>query len=922
MAFPVDKLDLKGELYINGSWVDASGYVYGDGANAFTINRGYSDEQKSTRASTCTFKLSNPQGLFNNRNPLSPYYGLIPRNTPFRVRVGTANSYMTGNPSAPSLSYAKTPDASAFDILGDIDVAVDIEPTSWVPGTGLSLAGKYEVIGDQRGWGFYIGPTGTLNFVWSTDGTLANRQTRTSTLTLPTTTARLAVRAFLDVNNGASGHNVQFFYSTTGILGTWIQLGTTLTTAGISSIFNSSAEQTIGGFARSGMLGVGITNFSGKIYKFLLKNSAGTVVSNVDYTTLSPGSATMSDFQGNQYSILGNIRNDAVRFAGEVSKFPYEADKTNTELYSNVTASGIIRRLTQGAVALHSPVYRKLISYKPTGYFPMESSEGVTALTNDAANGPTGTLSGSSFVSDATFPGTSGALNIDEQTAVIVGRVNPTTTTTYSSASWYSKMGAIPPSDTLLIRFFSTSGLVRRWDVVAELTTYRLDGYDITGALVATKTLAYAGVGLPNAAWTAFHLEISTSGSNMTYTLNATKVGDTASWTIGTFSLAGAAGRFTAFEIRSQTNLVDTRYAHVMMTQNKVSFVDYNYYAASYGYIGESAGSRIIRLCQEEGINLLTSGDLTDTELMGVQAADTFINLIEEVRAVDDGLLVEPQDQIGLEYFTRTALLNKATTINLNMASKHLSGTFLPIDDDLRTRNDITVSRPDGASARVEQTDGPNTVALIGRYQENLTLNSSADTRLQHLAGWRLLLGTWDESRYDQIQVQLARAPFVADPSLALAASKAGIAAVGNITGLPVYQSANDVKFLILGYEERLGQYQWDFSWNATPYGPYEPNTLIDATTVRGADATDSKLVSGVTSTATSLSVTATADPLWVTTGTPYDIRVGGEVMRVTAVSGASFPQTFTVTRSINGVVKAHSANALVRLATPFYTAL
>ena len=37
----------------------------------------------------------------------------------------------------------------------------------------------------------------------------------------------------------------------------------------------------------------------------------------------------------------------------------------------------------------------------------------------------------------------------------------------------------------------------------------------------------------------------------------------------------------------------------------------------------------------------------------------------------------------------------------------------------------------------------------------------------------------------------------------------------------------------------------------------------------------------------------------------------------MTAVAGASSPQTFTVTRSVNGVVKAHNSGAAVALFTP-----
>ncbi|MBZ3918205.1 hypothetical protein [Streptomyces acidiscabies] len=89
-------------------------------------------------------------------------------------------------------------------------------------------------------------------------------------------------------------------------------------------------------------------------------------------------------------------------------------------------------------------------------------------------------------------------------------------------------------------------------------------------------------------------------------------------------------------------------------------------------------------------------------------------------------------------------------------------------------------------------------------------------------------------------------------------------------------------------------------------------------------DADGSTLAAGVSSTATTLSV---AGPLWITSSVypqefPFDARLGGEVVRVTAVSGASSPQTWTVVRSVNGIVKAQVAGEAVSLAVPAYTAL
>jgi hypothetical protein len=79
-----------------------------------------------------------------------------------------------------------------------------------------------------------------------------------------------------------------------------------------------------------------------------------------------------------------------------------------------------------------------------------------------------------------------------------------------------------------------------------------------------------------------------------------------------------------------------------------------------------------------------------------------------------------------------------------------------------------------------------------------------------------------------------------------------------------------------------------------------------------------------VSETDTSLSVATTLGPLWTTDTDemPFDINVGGEQMTVTAISGSSSPQTFTVTRSVNGVTKEHASGSDVRLWTPKYREL
>lgn len=75
----------------------------------------------------------------------------------------------------------------------------------------------------------------------------------------------------------------------------------------------------------------------------------------------------------------------------------------------------------------------------------------------------------------------------------------------------------------------------------------------------------------------------------------------------------------------------------------------------------------------------------------------------------------------------------------------------------------------------------------------------------------------------------------------------------------------------------------------------------------------------------TTLTVAITAGPRWTTDANEMPILndVGGELMSVTAISGTSSPQTFTVgARSVNGVTKPHASGTAVRLARPAITSL
>lgn len=71
------------ELFLGGVWVDVTTMVR---HQKVTITRGTRDEAPKLTPAKALLRLHNSDDRFNPRNPLGPYYGLLVRNTPLRVR--------------------------------------------------------------------------------------------------------------------------------------------------------------------------------------------------------------------------------------------------------------------------------------------------------------------------------------------------------------------------------------------------------------------------------------------------------------------------------------------------------------------------------------------------------------------------------------------------------------------------------------------------------------------------------------------------------------------------------------------------------------------------------------------------------------------------------------------------------------------
>jgi len=190
-------------------------------------------------------------------------------------------------------SFASTPDSAAVSVIADIDIRVKLAMDDWTPAAIAGLMDKRGGAG-ERSWYWRLVTTGFMDFRWSNDGTAETVIGATAAIAAADGQA-LWLRVTLDVNNGAGGNAIKFYTSSDGLL--WTQLGATVTTAGVTSIFDSNAA-----------VGVGNINpFPGKVYYAELRNGIdGPVVAKFDPSEAKPGAASFeSHFTKETWTING-----------------------------------------------------------------------------------------------------------------------------------------------------------------------------------------------------------------------------------------------------------------------------------------------------------------------------------------------------------------------------------------------------------------------------------------------------------------------------------------------------------------------------------------------------------------------------------------------------------------------------------------
>jgi hypothetical protein len=925
-------IDPKVELDLSGTWTDISSYVRYDAG--ISISRGRSSEDSELPPSTASFKLNNTDGRFSPRNPMSPYYGVIGRNTSVRISLPYGETYLRLRDfrqvyDTAAYSGVTCPDAAALDITGDIDIRIDLTPLSWRTGYN-DLCSKYVTTSDQRSW--YLGmEDGYIVLGWSPDGTFASRITATSTAQVPAAFGRLALRATLDVNNGAAGYDVKFYTAST-ISGSWTQLGSTVTGSGVTSIYSSTATVTVGDV--SGLSGEAV---DGYYHAFQLLNGiGGTVVANPDFSIQTSGATSFADTASspNTWTVSSEayLSDRLYRFTGEVSTWPQKWDLTGTDVWVEVQASGVLRRLQQGRSPVQSALRRQLstVSTNVKAYWPMEDN-GADRFASAIAGKPSmwPIVSGIDAAADTDFVGSDALPTFT--TGSYRGQVPYYAATGESMMRFLLKVPTGGFASAKRLMMASTTGTAARWDVWSTSTgNLHITVYDADDVSLATQN---TGLACNGGELLLVSLELTQNGADIDYGLVILEQG-AGSGSFNSYTLTtNTFGRIDYVYVGGQDgqDLGGTVIGHVSV-HNAVASIfsdvaQFNGWGAYGTSKGENPTTRISRLSEENDLPHLyarsygLSGNYT---ALGAQGVKTYLELVREAVAADLGLLFEQIDEVGIGYRSRVSLYNQVARLTLSYTGNELADTMLPTDDDQNVRNDITVSRPRGSSVRKSLDSGPLSTLDppngVGRYDEAVSINVGTDDQLDYQANWRLRLGTVDEARYPQIKIQLRHEPFESTTASRLAVLITDIGDRIVVTDLPAWLPPDDASQLVQGYSERFDQFTHEITFNCTPESPWHV-AVYDTSRY---DTAGSELTSGITSTATSVSVTTTLGQVWVQDAgeMPFDIKCGGERMTVTAVSGATSPQTFTVTRSVNGIIKAHDAATSLSLFDPAVYAL
>ncbi|MHC3391290.1 hypothetical protein ACLQ2E_17820 [Streptomyces lavendulocolor] len=908
--------DMRTELEIGGVWTTE--YPYD--RDPVVISAGRREHGTAVEASKLTLTLPNRDGTNSPRNPMSPRFGLIGSGTPIRFSVQGPESYLRLRDSS-STGIAATPDAAALDVTGDLDVRVEATAFWRAPNT-RTLIGKWDATSGQRSYMLNLSG-GALQLRWSTDGT-ANWF---AGALLPALPERAAVRATIDVDNGAGGYTVRMYWAAS-LDGPWTEFTSPISAAGVTSIHAGTAPLQIGPTSLAGA--TPFLPMEGRVHRAEVRDGiGGTAVASPDFRALAEGTTSFADAAGRTWSVTApaEVSDREYLFTGETTK--WQPRRSGTDAYVLVEAGGIMSRQSQGKTRkmLASTLRRRVPSGNPLSYWPMEEGENATQAYSAVPQVLPLTISGFDWAADDTLGGSSPLPKLGAS-ASFRGPVRRS-----SASGWHAEMvyylPALPAAQTEILRVTVVNSVMRTAIVYASTAGVRVEVLDTSGDIIVTATYSDpAAIAQFAGRWNRLAFFTSDDGGGVTRLTarwrDINGVGG-ASWTTTVFTGVQGAAIAVSGTYGAATEGMTLGHLAVFDVAGTSTTPGVTIYdGADDGFAGESAIDRLYRLTTEEAVPFRwVDGDITQgSEAMGPQRPGTLPDLLQECADTDGGILYEDRERLGLVYRDRSSLYNQTTRLTLDYSGGSgdvKEGELLPSEDIAHIFNDVTVTRLGGSSAHLVLEEGRLSVQDppdgVGVRDEQVERSLALDTQAEQIAAWRLHLGTWDEARYPSVPVQLHKAKHLIPDVLALT-----IGDRAEIVNMPKDEAPDDLVLLVQGYEHTLSLTRWDWVANCTPGRPWDVGILEDSVLGR-LDTDGAVLGAAADAAATALEVHSdtAVGPRWVDSAGypaefPFDVRAGGERMTVSAITNRADTFTRTVSNtwdtSSSGIVWAESGGA------------
>lgn len=813
-SFP---LNIVTEIQPSGmGWVDISSDVRA--TEDVTVERGRPEEGVEIDASRMTLMLNNRHGRYSPRNPRSPYYGRLGLNTPIRVRIQGPGI----NPFRPvGQGNADTVASDEFTIDG-VDVVSgnalllgvwctqDGVGTDMVaPGSmdSVSVTGNYSKFLEGKEIVVHQGRTGSRSAHYEdmSEATYAG--------------AMIALQGQLGVPLLLQ-HHTDFATADDITITTDEVVSGHLLVAVQAWDWDPDDEMVSpSGEGWSLISDSGVSDSWTPHVKIWVKR-VDEEEEGVQSVTFSSGSATDDHYAS--VWVVDDL--SSPRFTGEVSSWPQSWDLSGNDVWTDITASGIIRRLTQGSTPARSPLTRLILGSNPFAYWPLTDPSGsiqAAPAVGPANMRPHNVTRGVLFQGIPDFG---------------QGRIAPwmEDVVQISEGSEGRLVGDIPVDDDSWVFDHIRSGRggefrVRVLDnnpatpgrpshVFQIITDPDADTLklEVTTNADETSTTTTNTVNNPGIfSNDPHHIRMVADGTSIKVLVNGTEV------ISRTISHAAAPARLVIAQwFFNDSNATDMALGHFAFwgLENAPTVAEIR--DALGGYSGERAGRRIKRICEEEGIDLEFIGDLDETVRMGPQPIEAALDLLQQTADTDGGMLGESRGKVALLYRTGRCHYSQASKVVLDYSASQV-GDIVVSDDDQRITNSVTASGEFSGKATVQVEEGPMSTKAppegVGEYHKQISVNPYSENQLSELAGWRVYLGTADEARYPELEVKRGTPAIYSDPDLVGQLNSVDFGDIVGVDNLPEWISPEGVRMMIEGYEESFNLYSWDTVFNATP---------------------------------------------------------------------------------------------------------